>query len=329
MAKKFNITILSLLCLSLYGCNSENNSAFPEKDASKLKLKATQVLMESLNSDEIMVKINAIEAAASSKQQSFLPKIESLLGNDYVPVRFAATVAIGDTEYKPATPKLNFLLEKGDENSKIAAAYALYRFGEKDKISIVKNSLSSKDMTVRANAVMLLGKTGNKEFLEILHKTMIASDSDDKVSQQAVQALAKLGDEKIINKIWTLVLSIYADDRIIGLEALGSLKTSTAKEIIMTKLEDELPEVRLMAAGQLGKFGDTSGEAVVIEILQKNDAGKLENRQLDQIQTLAAMAIGEIGTKNLQEHLGKLLESQYKTVKIAAARSVFLTSGKY
>ena len=93
---------------------------------------------------------------------------------------------------------------------------------------------------------------------------MQRKDSNDKVRFQAIESIAMLGDERILPKIWAIVYSGYADDRIIGIRAMGALGTAKAKDVLITKLDDEVLEVRLAAAEQLGKLKDPIGEPEVV-----------------------------------------------------------------
>jgi HEAT repeat protein len=88
-------------------------------------------------------------------------------------------------------------------------------------------------------------------------------------------------------------------------------------------LEDEVPEVRLSAAEQLGSLGDSSGAMVVLEYLINTDQ-KDEKGVVDMRNAIAALAIGQIGDAKLIEYLPKLLKSDSPAVRLAASKSVFI-----
>jgi HEAT repeat protein len=215
------------------------------------------------------------------------------------------------------------LLETGDENTKIAAAYAMVKLGFSEKLDFIRKAVKSEDQTVRANAVVLLGKSGDESALKLLYLAQTDRDSDDKVKFQAVEARAGLGDEKIFPKLWAIVLSSYADDRIMGIKAMGALGTEKAREVLATKLDDEVPEVRLAAAEQLGMLGDKSGELVVLDVFRKNLTAGMDKQGVERINVLTAFAIGRIGTGRLIIYLPALLKNESKAVRIAAAKAVF------
>ena len=222
---------------------------------------------------------------------------------------------------RQALPRTNLLNSSPVPNSE--------KIGAGGKLEIIRKAIASNDTTIRANAAVLLGKSGNKEELKLLYWAMTDSNSDDKTRFQAAEAIARLGDEKIIKKLWTMVISTYADDRMMGLNAMGALGTVTAKDILITKLDDEVLEVRLTAAEQLGRLGDSSGEAEVISVFSSATGTKaaatagLDKRDMERVKVLAALAIGQIGTKPVTRYLPQLLQNESKFVRIAAAKAVF------
>jgi HEAT repeat protein len=215
------------------------------------------------------------------------------------------------------------LLKDENENVRIAAAYTMTTFGYPEYFTICRDAIASEDQTVRANAALLLGKSGNTEALRLLYWALQRKDSSDKVRFQAVEAIAMLGDERILPKLWAIVYSGYADDRIVGIRAMGALGTAKAKDVLITKLDDELLEVRIAAAEQLGKFGDPIGEPEVDSVFTQNLTANLDKNDIERVKVLAALAIGQIGTERLKRFLPQLLQDESKFVRIAAAKAVF------
>ena len=253
-----------------------------------------------------------------------MPEVRKLLADEFVPVRFVAAVAVGDTRYAPAKADVLGLLKDKDQNVRFAAEYAVSKLAPGTLTEQINKGLKSPDLQIRANAAMLLGKTGNKKAIPILYETMRDESSDDRTRLNSIEAIARLGDERIYQKIWALLISAYADDRVLGVQAMGALGTSQAKEAIMTKLDDDLMEVRLIAAEQLGSLGNPTGETIVIEALTQGTSGGDDQETKNRINTLAALAIGQIRTAGLKKFLPELLNNDSQFVKIAAAKAVFL-----
>jgi HEAT repeat protein len=295
---------------------------------SDLKLKAIEVIRRGLDDSEPRIRANAIEVAASMKQDELMPKVQRLLKDDYVPVRYAAALAVGDMRYNSAVDTLKLLLRDPDSSVRLSAAYALGKLGQMESLSYICRGIRSSDQVVRANAVVILGKSGDKRALDFLHEAKNASDSDDKVRFQAAEAIARLGDESIYPRLWTMLISFYADDRVMGIKAMGALGSKKARDALIGMLGDDILEVRLVAAEQLGLLGISSGEPEVLDVFAKNLTSDMDRVEAERVQILTALAIGRIGTPRLTEYLPKLLRNRSKLVRIAAAKAVLQCANK-
>lgn len=334
-AKNRAISICVILSLIAFcGCKTgpakqrTGNVTAGNPVSSELEVQATQIIQQALANSNPHVRANAIETVANipvSRASKFMPEVQQLLKDEFVPVRFAAAVAIGDTGYSQARGDITQLLKDNNGNTRIAAAYAASKLGSAGKFAIIYTSLKSPDQSVRANAAFLLGKSDEspRRALPLLYETMRDATSDEKVILSSIEAIARLGDNRIYQKLWAMLISAYADDRVCGVRAMGALGTSQAKDSILTMLKDDLTEVRLVAAEQLGNLGDTAGEKVVVDALT-NDAVNAPDRETKaRIQTLAALAIGQIRTPTLERFLPELLKSESQFARLAAAKAVF------
>ncbi|MHC4124257.1 MAG: HEAT repeat domain-containing protein [Planctomycetota bacterium] len=324
----YGLFLLSWLFI-LTGCNKSLRSTdysykklTPVESVSTLKPKAFQIISQGLSDENPAIRVRAIEVVASTEKLDLMPEVQKLLKDDFVPVRFAAALAMGDRKYYPAADKLEKLL-KDEDKVKMAAAYALDKLGSYDSFSVLGEAITSKDQTVRANATMLLGKTGSEKALKPLYWALRDEDSGYKVRFQAAEAIASLGDEKILRRLWAMALSAYADDRVVGVKAIGALGTIKAKEVLITKLDDKVLEVRLTAAEQLGVLGDTTGGPEVLDVFTKNLTSGMNKQDMERINILTALAIGRIATSSLTCYLPELIENESKYVRIAAAAAVF------
>ena len=138
----------------------------------------------------------------------------------------------------------------------------------------------------------------------------------------AAEAIARLGDDTIYPKLWAMMLSTYADDRVMGIRAMGALGTMPARNALITLLDDPVVEVRLAAAEQLGAMGDTAGEPEVLDFFVGKSVSDAE--RTNRARALAALAIGQIKTPALIQYLPDLLKSDSKGVRLAAAKAVLL-----
>lgn len=287
-----------------------------------LPAQARQIILEGLADADPQIRANAIEVAASTRELGLMPNVQKLLSDQVVPVRFAAAVAIGDLAYAPAKDEVGPLLNDPNPNIQIAAFYAISKLGQPELYEEIRKAVASSDQTVRANAALLLGKSGNKDGIRFLYWTLQRDDSSDMVVLQAAEAIAMLGDQRIYRKLWTGLISKYADDRIIAVRAMGALGTDEAESALITMLDDPIPEVRLAAAEQLGKLGDFGGEAEVLAVFEKNLMADMDAQGQQRTKTLAALAIGEIASERPAKYLPQLLQDPSKVVRLAAAKAV-------
>lgn len=318
----------AFLAFAVFGCNKSLQTTYTHTrvdtvSVNNLKPQATQIIREALADDNPLIRVNAIEVVATTKQTRLMPKVQRLLKDKFVPVRFAAALAVGDLQYSLAKSEVAPLLQDENENVKIAAIYAMSKLGSPDSFQLLRKAIASKDQTVRANAALLLGKSGDKSALKFLYWTLQREDSDDGVRLQTAEAIAMLGDERIFPKLWAMLISTYADDRIMGIRAMGALATVQARNALVTMLDDDIVEVRLAAAEQLGMLGSSTGELEVLDVFTKNLTADLNKMGLERVNVLAALAIGRIGTPQLTNFLPQLLKNQSKSVRIAAAKAVF------
>ncbi len=320
-------TALSFAMLLVFGCEQTSQPKMastappPVFAGGDLSGPARQTVLDALTDPAPQIRANAVEVVATTGQALLMPRVHKLLSDEAVPVRFLAILAVGDLDYGPARNDVARLLEDPNPNIKIAAAYATMKFGRPEYFKVISNAVVSTDQTVRANAALLLGKSGRQEGLRFLYWTLQREDSGDKVILQAAESIAMLHDHRIYPKLWTRLISAYADDRVIGIRAMGALATEQARNALITMLDDPVPEVRLAAAEQLGKLGDPIGEEEVLEVLEKNLMKVTDAQGQERIKLLAALAIGEIGTEKLMRYLPPLLQDPSKKVRLAAAKA--------
>ena len=318
--------LFAYLVLFTFGCDESLQTPSGDFNATNInttRSKALRIIQESLADNDPLVRIHAIEVVASTRQLKLMPTVCRLMQDKFMPVRFAAALAVGDLEYSPAKKSLNQLLNDNDTNVIIAAAYAMSRLGSFEHLQVLRKATADDDQKVRANAALLLGKSGDKSSLEFLWQALQDKDSDDRVVYQSAEAIAMLGDERIYPKLWTMLISAYADVRLIGVRAMGKLRTPEAKNALIRMLDDDILEVRLVAAEQLGVFRDPIGEPKVLEVFKKNLTGGVDKQANERANVLTALAIGQIRTPTLRKFLPQLLQNESKFVRIAAAKAVF------
>ena len=324
---------ITVLCLSLAGCDTQlgtgaesavnGSAAKPTAPIQKLKPQAIAILQKGLRYNNAYIRSHAVEAVAASNCREMMPEILIRLKDSSTAVRFAAASAIGDMRCFGYEKQVKVLLDDANENVRIAAAYALAMLNQPAYHKHIRQATESSDQDVRANAVLLLGKLGNRNDLDLLYEVLYDSDSLDRVRLQTVESIARLGDERIYrSKLWALLISKYADDRVMGIRGMGALGTAEAKNAILTMLQDDILEVRLAAAEQLGQLGDHRGEEEIYRYFQSGP----DLNQADMANNMAVMAIGRIGSDRLKAYLPGALASQSEDIRLLAAQSTLLLS---
>lgn len=319
------VTIAILFMTILWGgCTDSILVKNRDIDPARLREQALDVVRLALVDESGQVKSNAVEVVATTGSKQLMPLVLRLLKDDSLAVRFAASAAIGDMRYSAGKYPVLGLMKDGNPNIRIAAAYALTRLGEKHYADVIRSATRSPEQVVRANAVLLLGKLGDKGNIGLLYQTLRDLDSSDSTKIQTLESIAKLGDEKVYQRLWALLISKYADDRVMGIKAMGALKTKDARDSLIKMLYDDITEVRLEAARQLAQLGDNTGRVEIEDYFKSNLRGFNKTSVAN---IIATMAIGRMGGDSLTRFLPGLLESKSMIIRLVAAQSVLLLTG--
>jgi len=316
-----------LIALFVAGCGEQQTtgSTAPAKKTVRtksLKPRAKIILESALKSKNAHLRSAAIEVTVETSQKDMLPHITRLTTDPVVPVRFNATVALGDMRQFSCEKIVRKSLNDPDVNVRIAGAYSLVKLNHPQFIEQLRAAAKSPDQTVRANAALLLGKLGNPDNIELLYEVLQANDSIDKVRLQTVESIAHLGDKRMYrSKLWALLISKFADDRVIGIRGMGALNTTESRNAIISTLNnDNVQEVRLVAAEQLARLGDKRGEEQVYAYFKTHP----DLNEPDMANQTAVMAIGPLKSPRLNRFLPEALDSQSPYIQLLAARSVLL-----
>lgn len=323
---KYGVWMLSLVAVLMNGCQAQRPAASSTVNEGTVQLKALrpsalEIVKASLKHKNPRLRSNAIEVVAQTGQKDLMPEIVRLMDDPVAAVRFSAIMVAGDMQCRHCEKKMRGYLKDADENVRLAAAYGLVKLNYTEFRSHLHQAVTSSDQTVRANAGLLIGKLGDPADIGLLYSMMRDESSNDMVKLQAVESIAQLKDIRLYrSKLWALLISKYADDRMVGIRGMGALGTVDAKSAIVTMLSDDVEEVRLGAAQELGKLGDKSGRDEVAGFFAKSpnlDETSIANQ-------LAIMAIGRIGTPELTAYLPKALTCKSDLSRLAAAEAVLL-----
>ena len=320
--------LLSIVLIALFvaGCAEQKTTGSTAStgkmvSTKSLKPRAKIILEKGLESENASLRSLAIKITAETEQKDMLPHITRLTTDPVVRVRFAATIALGDMRCLSCEKIVRKGLNDPDVNVRIAAAYSLAKLNQPQFVELIRAAAKNSDQTIRANAAMLLGELGDPDNIPLLYTMMNDSDSGFTARINAVHAIALLGDERMYrSKLWALLISKYADDRVMGIQGMGALNSAESRNAIITMLQDEIVEVRLAAAEQLAQVGNKSGEEEVYAYFQTQP--DLNKAEMDN--EMAVRAIGPLNSNRLNSQLTKALDSQSPFIQLLAARSVLL-----
>lgn len=291
----------------------------PQVSPLTLKTDAMTIIQLGLTDKNAYLRNFAIQVIIETNQKQFVPKIRTMLSDSSVAVRFTAAAALGEMNCKTCIDDLKKTLDDSNPNIQIAAAYSLVKMGDTAYLPKILDAAVSSDEKLRANALLLIGKLQNKEHLKLCYQALHDSTAADSVRLQAVDSIAMMKDTRIYRgKLWALLISKYADDRVMGIRAMGALGSEEAKNAIMTMLQDDVQEVRLAAADELGKMGSLAGMEQIVSYFGSNP----DLNQATMGTATAVSALGSIPSDKLTGYLPAALESSSPYIRLVAAQSV-------
>jgi len=327
MAQRYQGWFLGLLILAGIGCNGDqlDITGDSRNGDERLRNQMREVLLSAAAGSEASLRCNALESLALVKPDPKVQKLVLQALQDKLPaVRFAAVVAIGDMKYTPARRALEQLLRDQEESVKMAAGYALEKLGDRRFKKWYDAALFGKNPSLKAQACLLLGKLG---------QTAMRSDSRAKlwmvlrqprqnplVKLQAAEALARLGDEKVLTKLLAFAGSGYADDRLMAISGLEYLGGENTHAMLVTLADDAQLEVQLGAIRALGARATEEDLALVRRSLRHTDPGG-DAIVTARVRGLAALALGKTRQEGDAKLLQQAMSDSSPYVQVAAARA--------
>lgn len=316
--------LLLILVLLTTTCFSMDSKKAPRDNSliSPKKL-AIEILNQAISDKDPLVRMDAIESIVLCRCKKLYPLIHRSLSDPIDAVRFAAALAVGDLRYEKAAAEVSELFESSDQNEKIAAAYALLKLGDDDIIyhKAIVTALQDTNSTTSANAALIMGKLGVKSYIGLLKWALQTRTDDNKTQIQAIESLAMLGYKDIDSKAWALMISKRADDRVMGIITMYRLATYDSINAIKTMLDDDVLEVRLVAAGRLEAFKDDTGYDIIEAFFEK-DIKSLSNDDRSRALIHGLDAIRFSDNLKLAEYLPQFLHDSNVGVRIHSALAI-------
>ena len=135
-------------------------------------------------------------------------------------------------------------------------------------ISIYRNSIHD-DPMVRTYMALAMGQTGQQEYGSVLIDGL--NDKDNGSRLAAIQALGILRYTSAVKGIQKFVAEKYSNaERLAAAIALGNIGDKSTIPILKKLLDDEEPNLRWDAAIALAKLEDSSGNYVIVNLLDRS-----------------------------------------------------------
>jgi len=310
------VFVLALMGLGL-GCQGVNEEA--------MRGRMEQVLYGAVADEDAQLRCHGLESLAELGGAEAAAVIRGYMEDEAAAVRFAAALAAGDIMDQQSRGGLERLLGDESEAVRLAAGYSLEKLGDERFGNWYDEALDGDDEQLKGLGCMLLGKLGNSGFRsgskEKLWGVLEKAGQSASVKLQAAEALARLGDERVLRRLLSYSASGYADDRLLAISGLEQLGGEDAYSMLVVLTDDALMEVRLAAIRSLGSraegedleaarqglsYTDENGDAVVTA----------------RVRGLAALALGRIGKEEDGRRLYEAMRGGSRYAQIAAARGM-------
>lgn len=326
-----------LACMAaISGCGPVEGGAPDAEQSRLLARRSRSVLYAAAESGDPVTRSRAIECLAAAEGAKEVSRYRRALRSPSGTEQFAAAMAVGDYKVAEAMGDLRSMAASNrlDNNARCAVIYALHQLGDDTYTGQLGRLLQHPDAEVRANAALVMAKIGHPSAAAALRQRLMVENHPG-VRLQIGEGLAMFGDESSIRNLrWYVRAPNQPHERLLAVEALGRTKDPESKStLIWAMREDQPPLLRLAAARALAEMGDMAGLALAVEaagdpagVAQQSYTEQIivPEAEAQQIQHLAALALGEMGEVRAVAVLEPLLDSPSEIVKLSAARSTLV-----
>jgi HEAT repeat protein len=167
--------------------------------------------------------------------------------------------------------RIRAMLDDPDRDIRATALNKLVGLGVEDAEPIALSGLDDEDGFVRSIAAKRIGDLGNLEHTDRLI-AVVSHDPDPRARETAVVSLEGFGSDAAIEGLILGLDDPMSRVRLAAVNAVRRLAPEKAKATLARLvLEDSSWEIRVQAAGALGRTGD-SGMVPVLEAAEKDES---------------------------------------------------------
>lgn len=239
---------------------------------------AIPLLMNALEDRDVVIRKTAIEALELIHDPQKAGLFVRMLTDENAEVRLLAANALERISWKPATEQeqIAYDIAKGHWDSPLLSSPEAV-----ESLLKVLYDGRAENINARVNAVLVLGKIGEKRAVEPL--VNIYKHEYGTLRETVVAALGDIGDIRAV-------------------------------EVLIQALNDKNPNIRMAAATALGKFDDPLAIEVLIHALGDTEPAKLGDRN-PEVQKTVAEALGKIQGERVTTALVYALEDDDAVVR--------------
>ncbi len=318
-----------------FGCVQATRQPLSTVELSAFRIEAVRVLEEAAFGQSPSNRMQALEAfkEVAPAEGIVLKAIPLNIENAYPGVSFAALMAAGECGATQLIDLVRTRAEHADANVRIAALFAMHKFGDRSRTGEIGNYLlNHADARVRANAAFVLGRLGEPQQIRLL-KAALKREKKDLPKLQILEALATLGDKHSSERLIFEGYSEIPHQSAVALMMLSNARTDAAEQLFWFKLQSgKWPEVRLQAARGLARLGHPQGLDLALKMLAFNspmDGIKDDppQQQIQRVRGLAALALEALADPGALGPLKRAFDdpNQSEYVRIAIARAALQT----
>ncbi|HKP86469.1 MAG TPA: HEAT repeat domain-containing protein [Blastocatellia bacterium] len=210
------------------------------------------------------VRIAAVDSLGKIGGPRAISVLASLIESPDLDLARAALGSLGQINHADALPPLLGALRSAEPRRRIAALQALgARGGEAAVETIQWAAAADSDPRVAQAALDALARLRTPEAIAAL----VNLTADAAHREQSVEALSRLGEQNI-ELIGRGMASAQSSVRRALVDALGRMKHPLASELLSSALDDEEASVRLAAVNALAHIGNRSAELKLVKLLR-------------------------------------------------------------
>ena len=203
------------------------------------------------------------------KPRAHLAALLDDLGARDVETRADAAYELGFAGDMRAEKYLLQALEDGDEKVRRLAVEALARLGDPTAIPGLVGMVGDRAASVREAAGAALLLFGAAATPALAARITGMPDSADPGLLVAVRVLARIGDDRALDPLESLLKSGAAGTRVAAAEALGDLGLSPGIPALRAALADEAPDVRRAAVRSIAAIAGPPARPVIEDYIRR------------------------------------------------------------